>query len=274
MSPETEETDMNTPSSTLPEPAPARRGHLATGTGFIALGVYLNIPYTALALMFDYPDILRRPAGEILARFAAGGTGLVLVWYAFVAAALALIPLALGASRTLRFGGWAATAGVLAGVFQALGLARWVFVVPWLAETAADPATSPAAREAVFAVFEALHRFAGVAVGEHLGQLATAAWAAALSLGWRRSGQAGPAESALGLGAAGLILIGLAEGFGTVLPVALDAFGLATLAGYLVLSVWMVVAGWRLVRPALTFKRRSRSLPGREMPAASVRSSV
>ena len=265
---------MNTLSSTLPDSPP--RDHLATGAGLIALGVYLNIPYTALAMMFDYPDILRRPAGEILARFAAGGTGLVLVWYAFVLAALALIPLALGASRTLRFGGWAAASGVLAGGFQALGLARWVFVVPWLAETAADPATSPAGREAVFMVFEGLHRFAGVAIGEHLGQLATAAWAAALSLGWRRSAEAGPAESALGLGAAALILIGLLEGFGTVLPFALDAFGLATMSGYLVLSVWMVVAGWRLVRPAFTLKRRIRSQlpPEREMPAGSVRSSV
>lgn len=36
--------------------------------------------YANLATVYDYPDILRRPAAEALSRFAEGGTMLILVF--------------------------------------------------------------------------------------------------------------------------------------------------------------------------------------------------
>ena len=45
--------------------------------------ILVNIPYSLLIMNFDYPDILRLPTGEILTRFAAGGTGLIWTWLAF-----------------------------------------------------------------------------------------------------------------------------------------------------------------------------------------------
>jgi hypothetical protein len=43
------------------------------------------------------------------------------------------------------------------------------FLVPYLARVDADPAASPARREAVDVIFQAFNRYLGVAVGEHLG---------------------------------------------------------------------------------------------------------
>jgi hypothetical protein len=66
--------------------------------------------------------------------------------------------------------------GVLAAVVQFLGLARWPFLVPGLARTYHDLASSEATREATVAIFESFHRYLGVAVGECLGYLFTGAW--------------------------------------------------------------------------------------------------
>lgn len=45
----------------------------------IVLPIAFNLAFAALAKTFDHPDILRRPTREILARFRAGGSGLVLL---------------------------------------------------------------------------------------------------------------------------------------------------------------------------------------------------
>jgi hypothetical protein len=151
------------------------------GVMLVALPIAFNAAFAALAATFDYPDILRRPTHEVLARFRAGGTKLVLWWWIFALTAAALAPLAVllaraleGASDTLR--AVAATIGVLAALVQFLGLIRWPFLVPYLARVDAEPDASPARREAIDIVFQAFNRYLGVAVGEHLGYLLTGAW--------------------------------------------------------------------------------------------------
>ena len=67
----------------------------------------------------------------------------------------------------------AVTIGVLAGLVQMLGLLRWVYLVPSLARTDADPMLEGGQREANVAIFRAMHQFLGVGVGEHLGYLFT-----------------------------------------------------------------------------------------------------
>jgi hypothetical protein len=151
------------------------------GVLLVALPIAFNAAFAALAATFDYPDILRRPTHEVLARFRTGGTRLVLWWWTFALTAGALAPLAVllaraldGASETLRT--VAATVGVLAALVQFLGLIRWPFLVPYLARLDADPGTSPARRDAIDVVFQAFNRYLGVAVGEHLGYLLTGTW--------------------------------------------------------------------------------------------------
>ena len=218
----------------------------------MVLGVGLNIPFAILGATFAYPDILRQPTAHVLTQFQAGGVSLIATWYAFMAAALFFVPVAVlvhdalaptdgrRASTRLRL---ATIAGITAGLVQAIGLIRWVFTVPVLARTFCDPASSEAARAAAVVAFESLHQFAGVALGEHLGQVGTAAWAAlvAMELGSRHG--FAKWQTWLGLASSGLIVVGLAEGFATVIPFEVGALGMATPVGYVGFSVWMVVSG-------------------------------
>ncbi len=100
------------------------------GMATLALPVVFNVAFGVLASSFDYPDILRRPTSEVLARFRAGGTRLVLWWWLFALTAVALAPLAVllagalrGADQTLLTVG--ATMGVPAALVQFDGLVRW-----------------------------------------------------------------------------------------------------------------------------------------------------
>src|SRR3954468_23517003 len=95
----------------------------------IGVPVAFNVSFGVLAARFDYPDILRRPTDEVLARFRKGGTGLVLSWGAFTLTAPALAPAVVllagassGADATLL--AVATTVGVLAAAVQFLGLVR------------------------------------------------------------------------------------------------------------------------------------------------------
>ena len=151
------------------------------GLLLIAVPVAFNVSFALLAARFDYPDILRRPTGEVLERFSEGGTALVLIWWAFALTAVLFAPLvvllssAIGdADATLL--AVAETIGVLAAVVQFLGLIRWPFLVPYLARAHADPSAGPARREAIDVVFQSFNRYLGVAVGEHLGYALTGAW--------------------------------------------------------------------------------------------------
>ena len=152
-----------------------------TGLLLIALPIAFNVAFGLLAARFDYPDVLRKPTGEVLARFRDGGSSLVLLWWAFALTALALAPavVLLSSSITGADGTLLAVAtviGVLAALVQALGLIRWPFLVPYLARVVAEPGVSQARREAVDIVFQAFNRYLGVAVGEHLGYFLTGAW--------------------------------------------------------------------------------------------------
>jgi hypothetical protein len=151
------------------------------GLLLITVPIAFNVAFTLLAIRFDYPDILRRPTPEVLARFRAGGTPLVLTWWAFALTAVLMVPLVVVLSRAIDDAdatllALATTVGVLAAAVQFLGLVRWPFLVPYLARADAEPGASEARREAVDVVFQSFNRYLGVGVGEHLGYALTGAW--------------------------------------------------------------------------------------------------
>jgi len=153
----------------------------AAGLLLIALPLAFNAAFGLLAARFDYPDILRRPTHEVLSRFAAGGTSLVLLWWSFAMTAVLLAPAVVLLSSALADANGtllavATTLGVLAAIVQFLGLIRWPFLVPYLARAAAEPSATPARQETIDIVFQSANRYLGVAVGEHLGYLLTGAW--------------------------------------------------------------------------------------------------
>ncbi len=156
-----------------------RRDRRLAAALLILLPLAFTLCYTLLGSWFEYPAILRQPTADILAKFQAGGTSLVAVWYALTLTALLFIPLAVLLHRALGERAapatlWVATAfGVVAGLVQALGFLRWPFLVPHLARAYLAPETGEPQRAAAATVFEAFHRYAGMGVGEHLGYLST-----------------------------------------------------------------------------------------------------
>jgi Domain of unknown function (DUF4386) len=152
-----------------------------SGIVLIATPLLFNAGFTMLAQRFDYPDVLRRPTHEVLERFRAGGTSLVLIWWAFALSAVLFSALAVllavaldDADRTVVVLG--AVFGVLASLVQFLGLIRWPFLVPYLARVADEAGPDSPRGQAVDVVFQAFNRYLGVAVGEHLGYAFTGIW--------------------------------------------------------------------------------------------------
>jgi Domain of unknown function (DUF4386) len=70
------------------------------------------------------------------------------------------------------------TTQMLAGLLLVVLPVAYNLFFTLLARATADPAASPATREAVDVVFQTLNRYLGVAVGEHLGYLFTGLWTA------------------------------------------------------------------------------------------------
>jgi hypothetical protein len=147
----------------------------AAGILLVAVPVAFNAAFALLAARFDYPDVLRRPTAEVLAAFRAGGTSLLLTWWAFAWTAVLMVPLVVLLSHAVDDAdaallGVATATGVLAAAVQFLGLVRWPFLVPYLARAEAQHP------EVVDVLFQAFNRYLGVAVGEHLGYALTGAW--------------------------------------------------------------------------------------------------
>lgn len=148
----------------------------------IAVPVAFNAAFFELGRSFDYPNILRKEPDEILRRFAAGGSGLVLRWQALLLSALAMLPLVALIPVVLEPPAELAVAsaviGVAAALVQAIGLARWPFAVPELARryVAAGGPAADSTRQSIEVAFALMHRLFGVGIGEHLGYFLTGVW--------------------------------------------------------------------------------------------------
>ncbi len=155
---------------------------VAAAVLLIAVPVAFNLAFFELARAFDYPDILRKDPEEILRRFAAGGSGLVIRWEALLLSALAMLPLvalvAIALAPPAPLAVTSVVIGAAAALVQALGLVRWPFAVPELARRyfAAEGPDAAATRRTIAVVFATLHRLLGVGIGEHLGYLLTGTW--------------------------------------------------------------------------------------------------
>jgi hypothetical protein len=221
------------------------------GVSAIALGILSNVPFTILTMQFGYPEILRRPTPEILSAFHAAGPDLVWAWYGYGLSALALIPLSLAlafgrADRDLNMGFLVGSAivGAFAGLTQAIGLFRWVFVVPSLAEVVVDPSTTDAAKSAALSAFNMMNLFGGVTIGEHIGQILTCLWLIMLvTLQWRSVRRIEKIAAIFGTVTVFGIAIGLGEGLSLALAQDGHVFGHFTTVGFLALTLWLVATG-------------------------------
>lgn len=185
----------------------------------VAVPLIFTAGFTGLQMTFEYPDILRHPAGEVLERFAAAGADLHLYWYSMMFASLLMIgaAIALGLNfwkRATMLAALSIGAGVLAGLVQALGLLRWVMLVPSLAAMYVAPGATEMQQSMAVALFDAANHYLGMGVGEHLGYFFTAIWtvlASALILRTNRILAAAGMVIALG------VISGMLEPFGVPL---------------------------------------------------------
>jgi len=227
---------------------------VAAGISLIVVPVLFNVAFLALGRAFDYPDILRRAPDEILRRFAAGGSGLLLRWELLLLSALAMLPLAaLLAVALAAPPAWSVLAVVLgasAALVQAIGLARWPYGVTELArryEAAPAGPEGDATRATVVVTFATLHRLLGVGIGEHLGYLLTGLWTLAIAGSILATTILPAWLGLLGIPIGAAILIGTFEFMG---PFERDGWKLAGVVvpiAYIAWSVWLIALGIRLL---------------------------
>ena len=222
--------------------------------GLFLIGVPLafNAVFALLAARFDYPDVLRRPTPEVLERFRAGGPGLVLLWWAFAMTAVLMAPLVVVFARAVPDADGtllavATTVGVLAAAVQFLGLARWPFLVPYLARADADPDAPPARREAVDVVFQSFNRCLGVAVGEHLGYLFTGAWTILAGVALTQTTAAPGWLGVVGIVVGAALALCCLEFVGPFEPRGWSVAEKLTPVAYVAWSLWLVATGVSLI---------------------------
>jgi hypothetical protein len=218
----------------------------------IVLPVAYNVLYTVLARSFDYPDILRRPTAEVLDRFTAGGSMLILTWWAFAMSAVLLAPTAVLVSATFADADptlltVTTAVGLLAAVVQFLGLIRWPFAVPHLAREMADPSSSAGKKDAVDVIFQTLNRYLGAAVGEHLGYMFTGLWTGLVGTVAIQSDLLHPAFGIIGLVLAPLFLIGSMEFVGANEREGWKVAGALVPMAYIGWSLWLLALGIALL---------------------------
>jgi hypothetical protein len=222
------------------------RSRTVTVALLIAVPVLFNVFFFLLQSTFNYPDILREPADAVLRQFEAGGPTLVAIWYGFALTPALFIPAAILLRRAFpddnALLALATPLAIIAGMAQVLGLLRWPFLVPGLAQAYLDPGASDATREAVLVVFSAFHQYAGVAVGEHLGYLATGAWTLVIATSMLAGAPFRSWLGWVGIVSALGILAGMLEPAGSALAGTINAFA------YILWSLWLIATAIVLLR--------------------------
>lgn len=223
---------------------------VAAGVLLIVVPVLFNVAFLALGRAFDYPDILRKEPDEILRRFAAGGSGLLLRWELLLLSALAMLPLSavlavvLAAPAALSV--LAVVLGASAALVQALGLARWPYGVSELARryvAAPAGAEGDATRETVAVTFATLHRLLGVGVGEHLGYLLTGLWTLVVAGSILTTTILPAWLGYVGIPIGVAILVGVFEFMGPFERDGWKVAGVVVPIAYIAWSVWLIALG-------------------------------
>jgi hypothetical protein len=214
------------------------------GTLLVAVPVVFMAGFTGLQMSFGYPDILRHPAGEVLTRFAGAGIDLHLYWYMMFASALALIAAAIASGllyweRDRLLAAMSIGFGALAGLVQALGLLRWVILIPSLAAHYVAPGATDTSHAIDVAIFDFANQYLGAGVGEHVGYLFTAVWTALLSLLLLRDHRI--------LAVAGLV-IAAGVAFGLLEAAGVGLAGAVVAIAFSLWAIWALLVGIQVLR--------------------------
>ncbi|MBD2452126.1 DUF4386 domain-containing protein [Nostoc sp. FACHB-152] len=222
-----------------------------TGIIFILLVLLLNVPYILLIQNFEYDDILRESVDYVLQKFQTGGAGLILTWFTFGFAALLFVPASILLHQIMEredtpYLKTATCMGVLSGILQSVGLMRWVFVVPILANLYTSSTASSATQEAVSVVYQVVHQYGGVVIGEYLGQTLLVFWTLGVGVAMLHSSLFKSWIAYFGLMTVPLLILGHSELFATAMP-SLPVLELTPI-GFILWEVWIFMIGISLLR--------------------------
>jgi hypothetical protein len=213
-----------------------------------AVGVF--IPYTVLTIIFEYPLILRQDTAIILTRFHEAGNRLIWTWFAFALTGLPLLPAYILIGKKLEHRSSltrvATTIGVIGLVVQMIGLLRWTFVIPVIA-TEFVTATDTAVKAAAIFSFRTIHQFAGVLLGEHLGQLFTIIWTVLISIIFLKIKLFPKWISVLGIVSSFIYVFAQAELIATVIP-GFPVWNMAGFIGSTLWLLWLIILGIYFIR--------------------------
>jgi hypothetical protein len=213
------------------------------GWALVLAAILFTAVFSYLAGRFDYPDVLDRPATEVLPRLIALGTTGRVVWSLYALIPLLLVPAGVGTSLALRGAApgaarSAAAFAVISAFSMMLGLLRWPSV-QWEIGRAYATA-SPTDRAALDTMFAGLNSYLGVFIGEFVGELALNLFFLLTAYAILRS-----VERPRWLGITGLVvsLIGFVAMFRNATP----AVGLIADVNNIVLPVWLLTLGLAFV---------------------------
>ncbi len=217
----------------------------------LIIGVLLLfLPYSILTIIFDYPHILREDSGLILSKFYNVGTPLIIVWWLFALVGLPILEAYVLIGQKLEskfyFVRWGTTLAVISGIVQIIGLLRWTFVVPYLAKTYVVT-QDESIKETCKIVFQTIHQFGGVILGEHIGQLFTVAWIFIIATAFKKLRLMPKWIVWLGYSSAFIYLLAQAELFATVIP-NFPVWSSAGLIGSSLWLIWLFVIGIRFLK--------------------------
>lgn len=217
----------------------------ALGWGMIIIFLLAGIGIGTLSASFNFPEVLHATTADTLPLYLENEAAIRAAYWILAMSGLIFAGTAAAFRRSFahRGGGasdLAGTFGVLTGIFWALGFIRWAVTVPYLATRYAKDPTS----DALDTMHQVLNRYAGMAVGEHLGFLTMGAFAIFASIAWRKADLGARWITPLGYFAGVFIAITAGEQVATSLRILGDLNGPANVVWF----AWLAAMGTVLVK--------------------------
>jgi hypothetical protein len=181
----------------------------------------INLQTTAVFILrknFDFPDVLGKPANEVLELFYANQESIVIGYYLFLLSSLLYIPLtallAVNISERIKQKStWKImliSSGLATAIFQSIGFSRWIFTIPELVNQYMNTSVDARTRQNIELTFTVMNTYSGMTVGEHLGFITMAVWTCSVAI----ISPLAKVYKWAGITTALLILLSIAENFG------------------------------------------------------------
>jgi hypothetical protein len=201
------------------------------GALLLLMSLLIVLSWMGLIIHYDYPDILRAPINVILHKYHEGGLTLRMYWAGMVVSSLLIIPIVLLFSRltsqinpSLSLA--AVGVGLASAIFHLAGFSRWLFAVDYLAMqyVGHDSPATDTQREAIEILFQTLHWYLGVTLGETLGFATMGVWAILIAVSLYRAGYLNVWLLVLSIGSGIGIMAGILEWAGLSIAAAINAY--------------------------------------------------